>query len=79
MESFHPMPETGHDTEHFEINGVYFEYSDFTVQQGYHNARSLGGVITGDGQHLRIGFITMDSTTGNQMLDNVIVYIEDLP
>lgn len=79
VENFHPMPASGHDTEHFEIDGVYFEYSDFTVQQGYHNARSRGGVITGDGQHLRIGYITMDSATGNQMLDNVIVYIEALP
>ena len=79
VENFHPMPASGHDSEHFEIDGVYFEYSDYRVQQGYHNARSNGGVITGDGQHLRIGYIVMDSITGNQMLDNVIVYIEELP
>lgn len=79
VENFHPMPESGHDHEHFEIDGTYFEYSDFTAQQGYHNALSRGGVITGNGQHLRIGYIEMDSATGNQMLDNVIVYIEELP
>ena len=79
VENFHPMPAEGHDSEEFDLNGVHFEYSDFTAQQGYHNARSRGGVITGDGQHLRIGYITMDSATGNQMLDNVIVYIEELP
>ena len=79
VENFHPMPEGGHDNEHFEIDGIYFEYSDFTAQQGYHNALSRGGVITGDGQHLRIGYIIMESATGNQMLENVIVYIEELP
>ena len=79
VENFHPMPKEGHDTEEFDLNGVHFEYSDFTVQQGYHNALSRGGVITGDGQHLRIGYIVMESATGNQMLENVIVYIEELP
>ena len=79
VENFHPMPKEGHDTEEFDLNGVHFEYSDFTVQQGYHNALSHGGVITGDGQHLRIGYIIMESATGNQMLENVIVYIEELP
>lgn len=79
VENFHPMPHEGHDTEYFEIDGIFFEYSDFTVQQGYHNARSHGGVITGDGQHLRVGYIEMESATGNRMLENVIVYIEELP
>lgn len=79
VENFHPMPPQGHDTEHFEIGGLRFEYSDATVMQGYHTSRVNGGVITGDGQHLRIGYIVMDSATGNRMLDNVIVYIEALP
>lgn len=79
VENFHPMPKEGHDTEEFDLNGVHFEYSDYTVQQGYHNALSHGGVITSDGQHLRIGYIIMESDTGNQMLENVIVYIEELP
>ncbi len=79
VENFHPMPKEGHDTEEFDLSGVHFEYSDYNVQQGYHNALSHGGVITGDGQHLRIGYIIMESATGNGMLDNVIVYIEELP
>lgn len=79
VESFHPMPSQGHGTEHFEIDGIFFEYSDATLMQGYHTSRGNGGVITGDGQHLRIGYIIMDSATGNQMLDKVIVCIEELP
>lgn len=73
VEDFHPMPAQGHDQESFTVNGVEFEYSDYTEQFGYHNARSLGGVITGDGQHLKIGY------TNYQWLGNVIVYIEELP
>ena len=79
VENFHPMPKQGGNHEEFDLNGVHFEYSDYTLRQGYHNARSLGGVITGDGQHLRIGYIVMDSATGNGLLNNVIVYIEELP
>ena len=73
VEDFHPMPETGHDTESFTLGGVKFAYSDYQSQFGYHNARSLGGVITGDGQHLKIGYTQVYG------LGNVIVYIEELP
>ena len=59
--------------ETFTIDGVCFEYSDYVVQFGYHNVKSLGGVITGDGQHLKIGY------TEYSWLGNVIVYIEELP
>ena len=31
-----------------------FAYGDYSVQFGYHTSRAHGGVITGDGQHLRI-------------------------
>ena len=73
VEDFHPMPETGHDRESFTLGGVEFVYSDYQSQFGYHNARSLGGVVTGDGQHLRIGYTQVPG------LGNVIVYIEELP
>ena len=73
VENFHPMPAAGHDTERFSIEGVEFRYSDYIVQFGYHNARSHGGVITGDGQHLKIGY------TQYRSHGNVIVYIEELP
>ena len=73
VENFHPMPRTGHDTESFLIDGVWFQYSDFELRAGYHNAASRGGVITGNGQHLKIGY----TEYGNY--GNVIVYIEELP
>ena len=73
VENFDPMPRSGHKEESFDIDGVSFSYSDFIVQQGYHNTKSHGGVIKGNGQHLKIGYVFYDNTKGN-----VIVYIEQL-
>lgn len=71
VEDFEPMPYDGHGNESFEINGVKFSYSDYINICGYNNAKSHGGVIEGNGQHLKIGYISY-----NKM--NVIVYIEQL-
>ena len=73
VENFDPMPYGGHTNESFEINDVYFEYSDYNVTSGYRNTKSHSGVITGDGQHLKIGYVYYNSTYGN-----IIVYIEEL-
>lgn len=72
VENFHPMPKEGHDSESFSINGIPFEYG-YTISFGYHKVKSDGGVITGNGQHLRIGY------TCYNWLGNVIVYIEEIP
>ena len=72
VEDFKPMPYEGHSDESFEINGVKFSYSDYSIGTGYNNAKSHGGVITGNGQHLKIGYI-------KELNGNVIVYIEQLP
>ena len=74
VENFDPMPYTGKKDESFEINGVKFAYSDYNIQPGYNNAKSHGGVITGNGQHLKIGYVYLNETHGN-----VIVFIEELP
>lgn len=74
VENFHPMPYAGHDRESFEIDGVKFFYSDYNIITGYHNTRSHGGVITGEGQHLKIGYVYFNRSYGN-----VIVYIGQLP
>lgn len=74
VENFDPMPSAGHKNESFEIDGVLFSYSDYSASPGYHNAKSHGGVITGDGQHLKIGYVYYNSSYGN-----IIVYIEKLP
>ena len=57
VENYHPMPYEGHDTEHFEIDGVYFEYSDYTIMNGYNISASHGGVVTNNGQYLKIKYI----------------------
>lgn len=72
VKSFDPMPYSGHKHESFEVNDVRFEYSDFEVTIGYHNAKSHGGVIKGDGQYLKIGYV-------NYWSRNHIVYIEEFP
>ena len=68
-ENFHAMPVEGHDTERFEINGVLFEYSNFELVNGYNLPAVYGGVITGNGQYLKIKYITDDSG------ENMILYI----
>lgn len=74
VENFVPMPAEGHAQETFEIDGVAFEYSGYSTAQGYNTPKVSGGVITGDGQQLRIGYIYSASE-----YRNVIVYIAELP
>lgn len=69
-EKYHAMPADGSDAEHFEINGVYFEYSDYRIENGYNRASLNGGVISNNGQHLRIKYVTDGKGT------NTILYIE---
>lgn len=76
VENFHPMPAGGHDVEHFEINGVYFEYSDLTLSNAYHKSLPYGGVITHNGQYLRIKYITYTDVGG--VMQNHIVYISEV-
>ena len=73
VEDFIPMPYHGKSEESFEINGVKFSYSDYMVQYGYHNSKSHGGVITGNGQRLKIGYVYY-----NEQYGNIIVYIEEI-
>ena len=73
VQNFIPMPYAGHSEESFEINGVEFHYSDFSIQSGYNNSKAHGGVIEGNGQHLKIGYVYYNETYGN-----IIVYIECL-
>lgn len=71
VENYHPMPVSGHDMESFEIDGVSFSYSNFVLQTGYHCAASWGGVVTHDGQYLKIQYIEVES-------EKIIVYIAEL-
>lgn len=75
VENFGPSPNHGgsNKSESFDINGVSFYYTTYQRTQGYHNPKSYGGIIIGDGQHLRIRYIYYDKIFGN-----IIVYIEEL-
>ena len=75
VENYHPMPYEGHDTEHFEIEGVYFEYSDYTVMNGYNISASHGGVVTHNGQYLKIKYVT-EVYDGED--NNIILYISEI-
>lgn len=71
VEEFTTMTTQGKGYETFEINGVCFSYSDNIIHQGYHNSRTFGGVIEGDGQLLKIGYVEKGG-------ENIIVYIEEI-
>lgn len=75
VENYHPMPYEGHDTEHFEINGVYFEYSDYSMVNGYNVTASHGGVITHNGQRLKIKYVSKEYDGVSQ---NIILYIAQI-
>lgn len=75
VENFHPQPFEGHDTESFEINGVKFEYSDYIIINGYHKSASHGGVITHNGQYLKIKYIVDEY---NDVKETVILYIAEI-
>lgn len=58
IEQFHPMPKAGHEKEHFLVNGVYFEYSDFELVYGFNNTASHGGPLRRNGQEVRLSYRT---------------------
>ncbi len=58
--------------ESFEVNGVKFEYKDNVIRSGYRKTMGNGGVIKGNGQYLKIGYI-------NQGDYNAIIFIEESP
>lgn len=70
VENFHPQPREGHNSEHFTVNGRYFEYSNFNMQNGYCNIMKENGVIKGNGQKVIIKYIedSEDSLNCNPIL-----------
>ena len=76
VENFHPMPYEGHDVEHFEIDGVCFDYTDYEIMNGYNQSSSHGGVITGNGQYLKIKYIESTYDSGENR--NIILYIAEI-
>ncbi|MBQ2735325.1 MAG: hypothetical protein IJF33_05785 [Clostridia bacterium] len=68
VENYSPLPADEKGTENFEINGVCFAYSNNGVN-GYQTTATRGGVVTHNGQHLKIKYIVNDEG------ENVILYI----
>ena len=58
VENFHPMPEELHDAEHFEVDGIYFEYMARNAKHYYSQCKKDGGFITGDGQKVKIWYVS---------------------
>lgn len=71
VKNFTTTTPEGKGDETFNINGVHFSYSDNIIQQGYHTSKTFGGVVTGEGQQLKIGFVEKNG-------ENIIVYIEEI-
>jgi len=64
--NFNPMPEEGHKQESFDVGGVHFEYSDYSLAiQGYHNAASHGGAIQ---QGLQVRIKYHESNSKNEII-----------
>ena len=72
VENYSPLPSDGKGTENFEINGVYFAYNDADGTNGYKKTADRGGVITHNGQHLIIKYVT------NEDGENIILYIAEI-
>ena len=70
----HQEPYKNGSRDRFEINGVYFECSR-TVRFGYQTPSAYGGVITGNGQHLKIKYVVKDD--GDER-ENIILYIAEI-
>jgi hypothetical protein len=72
VENFHPMPEGAHDTEHFTINGVRFDFSvPSPTDIAYNLTKINGGVIKGDGQKLVIKYVQNGE-------DETVLYIAEI-
>ena len=72
VENYVPKGLWDRGDESFSVNGVLFSYCSDDLQPGYMRNYSHGGVITGNGQRLKIDYIYDDH------YGNVIVSIEEL-
>lgn len=65
------------DDEYFEVENIGFSYRD-PDKWGYHLIRKKGGVITGNGQYIRICYVYANGeSTGGAEGRNVILRIDE--
>ena len=62
--------------EDFEIDCIYFEYTDNEIMNGYNTTSSHGGVVTQNGQYLKIKYIVSEYDSGESR--NIILYIAEI-
>jgi hypothetical protein len=48
LETFHPMPQGGHDEERIKVGGRVLTYSDYILTSGFNQSESHGGPIHAD-------------------------------
>jgi hypothetical protein len=73
IEGFIPRLPDRRNNESFIVKGIKFEYSDSDLSYyGFNNTSSQGGPITGNGQLVRLAYITVEER-------NVILKIEMKP
>ena len=72
VENYNPKGFWDRGDESFSVDGILFSYCSDDMQPGYMRNHSHGGVITGNGQRLKIGYVYDDH------YGNVIVSIEEL-
>jgi hypothetical protein len=68
-ENFSPMPVNGHENEKFTVKGIPFEYSDYVIIKGYHQTSLNNGIITRNGQLVRISYFTIDKVNLIQKIE----------
>ena len=69
-------PDTVQWYEEFKVKDVFCAYSSAETTLSYNKPKTDGGVITGNGQKVRIGYV-LDEMSAEQWV-NRIVYIEQL-
>jgi len=79
VEDFHPMPFSGHDIESFTVNDVYFQYNGVgEIVNGYNRPKCYGGVVEGNGQHLKIKYIMNEDAGLEGVTEHIILYIAEI-
>ncbi|EDS73216.1 hypothetical protein NE604_02540 [Anaerofustis stercorihominis] len=71
VERFHALKKEGHDSEHFYIDDIYFEYSNREMMSGYNIPLYKNGAIKINGQYLIIKYVTYENG------ENVIIEIKE--
>lgn len=68
VENFHPMPETMHDRESFEVSDVFFAYGSSDSRLYYEKCMKDGGYIKQNGTKVKIWYISIGEEGENLIM-----------